>query len=121
MKKLKKILFPFFKKERHDFLKKKWWFRLGVVSYIIFLVLLPVQILSFSADSRWGWCYGNLYLYHDDYELWSEEIEYCRELVVESRLNMISDTMLGTIFIHYLFQLVLFKVVINYIILGGKK
>jgi len=47
---MKKIIFPFFNKEHHDFLIGKWWFRLFIIFYVVGVYIL------FSAISNWnGW------------------------------------------------------------------
>lgn len=119
--KLKKIIFPFYKAERHHFLTEKWWFRLIIVFYAIGAVVLLGSIWSNFSGSSWGWCYDSLYLYVGNDAEFSQHFSQCKEIWKESFAWVVLASLVSTAVIHYLVQFVFFKIIINFIVLGGKK
>ncbi len=119
MKKFKRILFPFYKEERHSFLKRRWWFRLITVIYIVALIVTPFIIFSSYGDN--SWCYDSLNLYDYGSDSYKQALSDCVKSGKEAILPAIGMGLGVTLVVHYLFQLLLFKLIINYIILGGKK
>lgn len=118
--KLKKITFPFFNTERHHFLTEKWWFRLAIVFYAIGAVILLGSIWSSFSSAEWGWCYDSLYLYVGNDGEFTEHFNQCKEIWKESFTLVVLATLVSTIVIHYIIQFVFFKIIINFITLGGR-
>ena len=118
---LKKIVFPFFNKERNGFLMEKWWFRLFIVFYAIGTVILLGSIWLKLAASSWGWCYDSIYLYPGNGTEFTERFNNCRELWKESFALNLLITFISTTVIHYIIQFIFFKIIINFIVLGNKK
>jgi hypothetical protein len=56
MSKIKKILFPFFNKERHSFLNKKWWSRVIMTLYVSGLIIVTVAIFFPSYNIQTKLC-----------------------------------------------------------------
>ena len=121
MSKIKKILFPFFKEERHKFLKQKWWFRLFIVVYISCLVISPFLIADAFFNSLTSWCYSSLPLYYNNTVEFNDQLRYCHEVVVGAQIPSLAMGIGLPLVIHYLTQLVFFKVIIDYIVLNTKK
>ena len=114
--KLKKILFPFYSSERHGFLMKKWWFRLLFVFYITGIIVSPVVFGTVAWELLVEPCFKYKYglgIPHTDIDC----IQVSRDTMLERRLYII----FGPIITHYLIQLALFKIVMDFIVLGGKK
>lgn len=68
-----------------------------------------------------GWCYDELYLYHDNHELFQFYQEQCSQSAKEAQPFLWLSGTAGPIVIHYLIQLILFKIIINFIVLGENK
>lgn len=116
MKKTLKFIFPLFK-ERHYFLLKKWWVRLAIVVYILAFFLLPFIIFALDMNLTVGWCYDSL-PYGKDQKVFNAHLEECQTLARGEWISAISFSMLGTIALHYMIQLLLFKIIIDFIALG---
>lgn len=108
---LKRIVFPFFSKERHSFLIEKWWFRLIIVLYVIGVIVVLSLTLENLQYSAWGWCYA----------INVSPLDECGNLISEYRIQVILGTLLLTAFYHYVVQFIFFKIIVNYIVLGNKK
>lgn len=119
--KLKKILFPFFKKQNHQFLTENWWFRLLIVFYVVGFFVVLGSILSIFSGAEWGWCYDSLYLYVGNDAEFTQHFNQCKEIWKESFALVILATIVSTFAIHYFIQFIFFKVIINFIVLGGQK
>gem|GEM_PF-5349143 len=117
---MRKILFPFFK-DHHRFLLGKWWFRLALVIYVIALVVSPFAVGLGYLNSQTDWCYDSLSFYYDDTKLFNNQLEECQVLARALWDDAIVAGILIPIFSHYLFQLILFKLVIDFIALGRKR
>lgn len=123
----RRILFPFYKSEKHHFLIEKWWFRLFFVLYIIFLVALVIWIWTLNASSLWGWCYDSLPSFLDfknnfqDNSAFNERFAYCKTLFIENLPTATLISLGSAILVNYFVQLVFFKIIINYIVLGNSK
>lgn len=89
---------------------ERWWFRLLFVFYIIGIIVSPVVFVVAAAEWLTDPCSG-IYLDNDSY------MDCYRHAMDEARLYFY----FGPIVTHYLIQLVLFKIVIDFIVLGGKK
>jgi hypothetical protein len=119
---LKKIIFPFFNKERHGLLFKKWWFRALIVAYVIFLAL-SFRALVISEVMPVEKCFP----YYNESLSWMNDDEgkiFTKECLAE-RLSMmpgdIASSLAITIIIHYIVQLIFFKIIVNYVAMGNKK
>lgn len=121
LKKIKKTLFPFYKKEYHKFLMSKWQFRLLIVIYTILFVVAPFVIWFWYVSQSSDWCYDSLYLYYDNQSLFNMELEACVKIAREAAINGIFIAILGWLLGHYFIQVTFFKVIIDYIVLGGKR
>ena len=119
MNKFLKILFPFYNTDRHNFLLKKWWFRLFIVIYLIGLVVSWGAISNNFAYSSWGWCYA--ITDYSDTAKFEQHLSKCGDMFEEYRLSSIFSSILAIMIIHYLIQFIFFKIIINFIALGGKK
>lgn len=123
---MKKFIFPFFNKERHDFLSKKWWFRLIVVFYVAAILIVSFSSFSENMDSYLS-CYDTtIKIYKIDAKIYDEqafENEYanCKIGVYEAILPSVGYSIIVTLIFHYLAQLFFFKLIIDYIVLGSKK
>jgi hypothetical protein len=118
----KKALFPFFNKDQHQFLTQKWWFRLIIILYVIAFIILPLALWNSYYESAAGWCFDSLYLFSlEDYGWYQSRIEECMQFARDARLPGSLTSIFGALTIHYIIQLIFFKIVINYIVLGGKR
>lgn len=117
----KKLFFPLYKKDRHSFLTEKWWFRGVIVIYVIAFIVTPIAIWLWYINWSAGWCYDNLELYSYDQTEFDSQLNYCSELGREAWLNGIPAATLGLLAIHYLIQVIFFKIIIDYVVLGEKK
>lgn len=118
---LKKVIFPFFNKVRHDFLMKKWWFRLLIVFYAIGIVVLLHSIWSYFEATTWGWCYDELHLYGINNAEWTWHLNLCNKIREENFAWVLPGAFISTAVIHYIIQFVFFKIIINFVVLGNKK
>ncbi len=117
MNKFLRAIFPLYNTGKHSFLLSKWWFRLLIVLYIIVIIVGWGVISNSYAYSSWGWCY-DLAIYSNNM---SERFEQCGMFLDDSRWQVLGSSILSIIVIHYLIQLVFFKLIINFIVLGNKK
>lgn len=124
---IKKVLFPFYNKERHQFLMANWVFRVIVVIYIIALITLFFYLINYFSNFYWGWCYHDMYslIYKPDNMTASiyfdEQTIYCDAIRKSNVLTMWLCVISTTLIPYYLIQLFFFKIIVNFIILGGKK
>lgn len=117
----KKIIFPFFEQEKHSFLLKKWWFRLLVVAYIVLFVVGFFAITNAFYQAQIGWCWDVTPLYYGDG--FNEHMDFCKALYDRPENNYIlrlGYSFIVTLVINYIIQIIFYKVLINYIVLGGK-
>lgn len=151
MEKFKKILFPFFNKKHHDFLIKKSWVRLLIRLFIvlytigIIVIFISIWIKLPNLWKNWDqdWCLTQYYqesrytetlinqcteLSEDGFttdqckELREEMVNQCGKLETKNFMPvLIIITLISTIIAHYFIQFVLFKLIIDFIILGDKK
>ncbi len=125
----KKILFPFFKKDTHSYLTEKWWFRLVIVIYSTFLIITPLIIFynydnsqvtscSYSSGLKNPFDIGNITQINENIDLNYKKFDECYRgtFFIGAGLGLIA-----TLVINFFIQLIFFKVVINYIVLGLKK
>ncbi len=115
-----KFIFPFYKKERHHFLVEKWWFRSIIVIYVIAFVTTPFALWLWHVNQASGWCYDSLSLFLLD-DTYSERLEECSKLARDAWTTGIQLAIIDWLTIHYLIQIIFFKIIVNYIVLGGKK
>jgi len=108
---LKKITFPFFKSENHDFLIKKWWFRLIIVLYTIGIITFLYLFWSKFSYSYWGWCF----------DLNTTNANQCVELSKQGVIPVFFYSLFLTLISHYIIQLIFFKIIINFVVLDNKK
>ncbi|MFA5188199.1 MAG: hypothetical protein WC460_02460 [Patescibacteria group bacterium] len=118
---MKKIIFPFYNKDRHKFLAEKWWFRAIIVIYVIGFIITPFAIWFWHVKESSGWCYNSLYIYYDDKPAFDAQLADCTRFAREAWINGIPIAILGWLIIHYLIQIIFFKIIVNYIVLGRKK
>ena len=114
----KKVVFPFFNTTKHEFLVNKWWFRLLVAIYVGALVAIPIIIFLNYTDN--SWCYGSLSYYEYNSNEYKETLNNCVQIGKDSILPGIGVGLIPVLVFHYIFQLFLFRLVINYIVLGGR-
>lgn len=119
--KAKKIIFPFFNANRHEFLTEKWWFRLLTVTYLIGVVVLLYKLLEAGSQQEWGWCYDSAHLYIDNAGGFAKRLDECGKMLNEARKIVWAWSFVATLVVHYLVQFIFYKIVINFIVLGGKK
>lgn len=120
MNKFLRIIFPFYNKERHGFLFGKWWFRM---IFIIYPFAILALLIWYFADlmSVYTSCYDTVVnLFDYGTSLYKSEFVRCQERVSEAVLPNIGISVLVTLIIHYLFQLIFFKAFL-YVIYGNKK
>lgn len=128
----KKILFPFFEKEKHGFLAKKWFFRAIVVIYVsAFIISIPYlwgsEVSSVYEDcekeARVYWGNGTIPNPEssDAFNGYYNSLQNCNKLAREWWTMAMPYSIIIPVIIFYLLQLFFFKVVVNYIVLGSKK
>lgn len=119
----KKVIFPFYEKDKHLFLLKKWWFRLIIVVYLISFVGGVGVVADDIYQSQIGWCWDTSYLYYADFKASNEHRELCSSLYELPENNpwlRLGYSFLIVLVISYVIQFIFYKVLVNYIILGGK-
>ena len=107
---LKKILFPFYSSERHGFLVEIWWFRSLFVFYTIGIIVSPFVFGAIAWELLVEPCF----------KLGPDSGIDCLQVVKDTRMERDLYFIFGPIITHYLIQIALFKVVINFIVSGGK-
>jgi|GEM_PF-2142771 len=118
---LKKIIFPFFEKNHHGFLTNNWKFRLLIMVYIILFIVFFIYLLNYEKGFYWGWCYHDINPYlHDEKNYLENAFNYCDMIKKESVVEMWVHVIFFVLITHYLIQFFFFKVIINYVVLGGK-
>lgn len=121
---MQKFLFPFFK-EQHKFLIEKSWFRLLIVIYITAVIIFVPYTWYRLVASQYEDCETRaVQIYGSEEEaILAGAFVNCATLDFAFGWDGISFLFIfiPTVIFHYLFQLIFFKVVINFIILGGKE
>lgn len=130
---LKKILFPFYN-SNHQFLMKKWWFRTIFVLYVFGLIFIPIATLLVQQSNYFNNCeqsaknYFGTDLTFSKYPVedrgwimnsYSDTLKNCYKGGTQNLQMLIFDIIIFLIVIHYIIQLIFFKVIINFIVLGG--
>lgn len=121
--KVKKIFFPFFQ-EHHNFLLKRWWFRLLILVYIFAIIASPFIFANAFVNGNTDWCWR--YVQHltntgADFYVWANAKDECLLIHQEIMPYAISLMVAGPILLHFLSQLVFFKVIVDFIALGRTK
>jgi hypothetical protein len=121
----KKVFFPFFEQGKHSFLLKKWWFRLLVVVYLILFVVGLFAVTNAFYQTQIGWCWDMISNNYLDFSLetFSERSDYCSSLYSLPQNDpwvRLGYSFIVTLVINYIIQIIFYKVLINYIVLGGK-
>lgn len=99
---------------------KKWWFRLLIVIFLaVFIFGIPTIWLS-EVNKVYDGClqyYGSAILDHP------EAYSLCNSNAKKAWTypGIISSALIMPILIFYLIQFIFFKIIINFVILGGKK
>ena len=126
-----KILFPFFNNSRHNFLLTKWWFRAIITFYIILLLIsIPLTWFNLVANQYYD-CENHVKAYYGeqivsgkqyDASYW-DAMQNCNKMdfVFGWDIQTFIGIFFGILILHYLIQLIFFKVIINYIVLDNKK
>jgi hypothetical protein len=107
---LAKVVFPFYN-ARHDFLLQKWWIRLVIVLYGGFLVVILIKVYSGIAINPY--CASE---YHDSPAL----MQNCCRMVQDSKRAAIVGALALTTALHYVIQLIFFKIIVDFVALGGR-
>ncbi len=121
---MKKLLFPFYK-ERHKFLVQKWWFRVILLAYFIWLPISPFYLgLSYLHDQT-DWCYDTLDLFDDwgvpgNKEVWESQLDRCTEIARENWVPAIGVGIIGAPILNFLLQFLFFKILMDFIVLGTR-
>ena len=124
MQKIKKLLFPFFNQERHGFLIQRWWFRSVIVLYSIAMIITPFIVFGMSFNSQTEWCWNGAnagYQIHHNINIFNEDMDHCVTVNRQAILPSVATGLLAPLVIHYLIQLIFFKIVIDYIVLNYSK
>lgn len=117
---MRKYLAPFFA-EQHGFLMGRWWFRLAIVAYVIAFLALPFYLYGIGIEPYLK-CYDTtVALFKYGTSIFEQEMAHCQESVANVLPTVIGFAIVTTVVLHYLFQLIFFKLVMNFIILGGNK
>lgn len=120
MKKFIKVSLPFFK-ENHKFLLGKWWFRLLIVLYPIALVILIICLFSGFMDSYLK-CYDTVIkIFTWSSSQYNQEFTLCREGIMNALPQAIGYAFIGTLMTHYVIQILFFKIVIDFVMMGKYK
>lgn len=114
---IQKIIFPFYKSKTHHFLKEKIFFRLLIVLYPIGLLIYTYQNWLQQSYMSWGYCYKFII----DKPNYPFLLDKCSELRQTHYSSTLLLTLIATIFVHYIIQFVFFKIIINFVVLGGEK
>ena len=112
---MKKIIFPFFNKERHGYLSKKAWFRLIVAIYILILLVILCWLST-------AYITNNSCDYDNDFYIGDTlmESEYPTCDVVSQVLPALGYSLVFVIVIHYVLQLLFFGIIIKIITIKNK-
>lgn len=130
---MKKILFPFFNNDRHNFLLKKVWFRTLMVIYLCAMVLVvPVSWVA-GVNGVFGRCevearnyFGNGEIPNpaislDNFNSYHDYLEGCNQATRSLWSTICLEVTIISIALHYFIQFVFFKIVVDFIVLGSKK
>lgn len=122
--KIKKILFPFYKPEEYGFLKEKWWFRLLILVFLVFVIVAPLVFASYSASSDWCWSNVQEKIREGGYpsdSAFREHSDYCVWVTQTAAWESLAVGVEVFLFSLYVLPLIFFKVIIDYVVLGGRK
>jgi hypothetical protein len=130
MKKIIRILFPFYSSEKHGFLFGKLWFKIFLLLLPILYIQLCVRVTDLSTHELFGWCYEDLqYRRNSDIRIfaidpdltredaenmkreWDLELERCKELADRYDMPAGLISISSIIALHYLGQFIFFKIV----------
>jgi hypothetical protein len=99
----------------------QWWFRLGVVLYYLTLIISPFYVWYSYVNSSSKWCYDTLYLYLDSTSEYQHQLATCTKLARDAWGPGLILAIIVPFLVNLVFQLILFKIIVNYIVLGGTK
>ncbi|MEK9207208.1 MAG: hypothetical protein AAB922_01920 [Patescibacteria group bacterium] len=135
-----KILFPFYNRTKHGFLLGKWWFRILIVVYI------GISILSIGSiwNSRVNYIHyqcleaikypsipdeynGNFKSYFGSPESKNAQSgverskQACNKVAQKAwfSVNVLREAIFIPLIVHYIIQFFFFKIIIDFIVLGG--
>lgn len=98
----------------------KWWFRLLMILFFVILIIsIPTIWLSEVKD-----VYNNCIQYYGDViSEYPDAYSQCNSNARKAWTypGILSEALITPIFFFYLTQLIFFKVIINFVALGGKK
>jgi len=124
--KIRRIIFPFYKQVKHQFLREQWWFRLIILLYICTIIVGIFYLVDHYSQVFWGWCYDNINPYSsnalsmDASEYLDKAFAECDTIRKANVGNMWGYVLFLTVVPHYLIQLTFFKAIIDFVVLGGK-
>ena len=118
---MKKIIFPFYDETRHNFLFGKWWFRLAIVFYIV--VLIVIAVVAFNDNFSYiKTCQNTAFeLYEPFSDGLKNELAQCEKMAYGALLPSVGYAIILVLAFYYLVQVIFFKIIINYVVLGNKK
>ncbi len=132
MKIIQKLFFPFWNKEKHDFLLKKVWFRLLMVLFIGWVILVIPTIWINNVNRFYDDCMNNWYKSYGINDYLDEANK--RQKIFEIKINcnnatykawtypwILWDAIIFPLFIFYIGQLLFFIIGVNFIYLGSRK
>jgi len=100
---MNKIFFPFYDKNKHDFLRKKSWFKILVFLYFVFIAfLIVIMIYAINGPTAITNCYQGLCAILEIIPPWS--------------LKRIIKFSVAIGLIYYLLQWIFLKIVMEFII-----
>ncbi len=130
--KLANIFFPFYH-PRHHFLSKKIWFRGITTLYILTFIIVTSVVWYQSLMGNYYDCVAEVEEYYggqpspavsmEQFKGYFDARDSCNQGARVAWENWETPTIMVLIFfgfVHYLIQLIFFKVVINYVVLGSK-
>lgn len=98
----------------------KWWFRLLMIIFLAtFIISIPAIWLS-GVNDVYNSC---LQYYGDAISEYPEAYSLCNSNAREAWTypGILGSAIITPILLFYLIQLIFFKVIINFVVLGGKK
>lgn len=116
---MKKIIFPFLNKERHNFLKNHWWYRLLIVLYVVFLLAIPFYFYSTESRDDLN-CLTHVEKFYENKVYLGDEaadkaVDECLAYQASQSQTAVIYAILMTIAAHYAIQFIFYKIVIDYI------
>lgn len=121
---MKRLLVPAYRPARHSFLMRRWWFRLFLVVYVPFILLWgPVRWVG-AVETAHNNCVATLTVsVGNGTPDFYRALSTCNDVARDAWTwpGVLWGSLLPPLLLHFIGQWVLFRVIVDFVVLGGKR